>query len=246
MKLGLRAVPLLLALFPIPAFGDTIFDLIDPGPGHTDSGWTVTLRGNTGLVVDRVVGNTVFIEIGKSFEALSPNVITFHARPNAVKYVAIYNESVDNYTGQAWPNYQWVITPVPGATAPLGAAFNIGVSDFYSIDPFTVLDVSAPPSGWVVPAGWTPPVGVTPPPGWHPTLADYAAALRASGGSVGPDETFTPVGAPAVYVETVNDTSHPSRSFNLVQFPLPEPGTMILLGLGGLGLFVKRRRAPRA
>ena len=118
--------------------------LIDPGDAD-NSGWTASLFGAaTGITTVEVDldESTVNITIEKDFGPYEVDdgeiefpiaKITFNQvldDDNTVSRIIIDSESIDNNTGAAWTQFEWLVVPT-GA-----AAFNTGESAGWNVSPF--------------------------------------------------------------------------------------------------------------
>jgi len=196
-----------------------------------DSGWSVELPDNlhSGLWIDRITSTYVRIEIAKTFPSgpqggqFPANEIHFYQRladADTVPTIQITDEIVTNDTGRDWTDYHWEVVG-PDAAFDRTATEDSG----FSTAPFTRFLWGAPPAGW---------------------SSDHSGSLDVDGGGVVHDgETFFPgLLAGKLYIDT-DLTEEEEVHFVLRQYPTPEPGTAVLLGVAGVGLLVRRRR-PRA
>jgi hypothetical protein len=207
-----------------PAQGSMIYDL---KLGNQDSGWSVTLADNinSGVRVDSITADYVIIEIGKTFWSgpengqFPPNIIQFTQRLGSaltVPAIWITSEAITNLTGMDWTDYHWEIVGDAGA-------FNKTLTDGsgFSIGPF-------------VNRTWGPALSGRP---------NNAMTLDVDGGTIADGETYFPGSTRGRLYIDVSLGSSPV-SFDLKQYPTPEPCTMGLLLLGSIGMLARRRRKP--
>lgn len=216
-------ISLLLMLAPV-ASADVIVDLIHPTDG--DSGWSVVLADNvnSGVVVDRVTASYVRIEIAKTFTqppqggAFASNIIGFRQRladDLTAPTIQITDEVIHNQTGADWTDYHWEIV---GSAAAFDKAATDASS--FSISPFTLATWGAAQTGWD---------------------SGHPATLDVDGGVVPHGGTFTPgLASGKLYIDV--DLTVGNSDFDLKQTPTPEPGAMLLIGLGGAVTILRRRR----
>ena len=203
------------------ASADTIIPLTLDGQ---DSGWDAIVCGNTDIVVDAVGGDYVLIEIAKVFDTpptgglFTPNTILFRQRlddASTVASIRIADEIIYNGTGAEWTDYHWQVVGC-------AAAFDRIDTDNsnFSTDPFTNQTWGPAQIGWD---------------------ADHPATLDVDGGVVDDAGLFMPgMASGTLFIDV--DLSECNSNFSLMQTPTPEPGTMMLLGLGGMLALLRRRR----
>lgn len=218
-----------------PAPGDMVVPLV---LGTSDSGWDAVITDdvNTGIVVDIVADDFVVIEIVKIFAdaplpggQFTPNVITFRQRLDdelTFDDIRIADESIFNATGAEWTDYHWRLVGQ-------AAAFDRQATDAggFSVSPFTGKTWGPSQTGWDLNT-----------PGAHP------ATLDVFGGAVADQGTFSPGrDSGPLFIDVNLSEDGPARTeFVLVQTPTPEPGTAVVVALGGLvALFRRRRRLLR-
>ncbi len=219
----LVSIALVCLILPITASADVIVQL---KIGGNDSGWDAILADDihTGIFVDSVTSSTVTIEIVKDFYLPPENgvfpshVIRFRQRLDdaaTVPTIRISDEFIANNTGEEWLDYHWQILEEV-------AAFDAAATDAsgFNIDPFTN-------KVWVPAAGWD---------------AAHASGLNVDEGVVPVGGLYMP-GSVSGWLEIDVDLSAPAEvEFTLEQIPTPEPGTMAMLAVGGVGALVRRRR----
>jgi len=205
------------------SFGDVVVPLT---LGAKDSGWDAIVADNicNAVAVDMIGSNYVLIQITKIFTdppsagQYTPNLIRFHQRlgdRNTVGSIRIADESIFNYTGSDWTDYHWEID---GSAA----AFNIAATDNsgFSVSPFTNETWGPPPTGWD---------------------ANHASALNVCDGVVSNLSWFYP-GSRSGTLHIDVDLGRQNSDFTLQQMPTPEPCSMVVLGCGGMLMFLRRTR----
>jgi len=224
MKLARRALLAFVLLVPASlASADVEFPLMDIF--GNDSGWSVFLPDdvNYGIVVDRITSDYARVEIAKNLTEgptsgqFPAATIRFHQRladADTVGTIQIDDEVVYNCTGVDWTDYHWAIL---GAAA----AFDRAATDASGFDVSPFANKS-----------WGPPDCTCDP--------DHVRALDVDGGVVPAGTAFTPgLNGGKLYIDV--DLAPGNSDFKLVQYPTPEPGVLVLAGLGFAGLLPRRR-----
>jgi len=209
---------------PSLANASMIVQLVDPF--GNDSGWDAILTDNiyTGIVIDEVTNTGVEIEITKTlYEApregrFPSNVITFQQRlpdANAVATICIKDEIIINLTGYDWTDYHWQINGTD-------AAFNrtATVNSGFDTTPFVDQIWGVAQTGWDAE---------------HPAMFEVETGLVPNGGLFYPG-----VAGGNLYIDV--DLSGRQASFQLEQYPTPEPGALATIILGGAAMLARRSR----
>ena len=192
-------------------------------PSGVDTGWSATFDDTrTDVIVDSVTSTSMRIEIFKNIDSPPFNMILFTPRlPSALALIRISDESISNNTGLDWSSYQWQING--GGT--IGFDSVTTVSNGFSIDPFTQMQ-------------WLDPIG-----------AQYYQGLLVSGGGVADGDSYTPgLYGGSLDINTAVGLGSSPSSFSLLQAPVPEPNTILLLttAVAAIGRYVSlRRKAAR-
>ena len=222
--LFLTTLTVLMSISLAPA--SVTVDLVDSS--GNDSGWSMILADDVhnGVVIDGVNAAAVFvtIEIAKDYYlpmangVFPPNVIGFRQRLDdslTVGTIRITDEVITNHTGREWTDYHWEILDSTAAfdrTATEASGFSTG--------PFTTDTWGPAPSGWT---------------------AQHSASLSVAGGVVPNGGVYLP-GMASGWLEIDVDLAQDDSDFDLTQYPTPEPGTLVLLALGGAAVLGRRMR----
>lgn len=197
----------------VPLGGGWQADVVDPA--------------NVSIVVDLVAPDFMTIQISKDFVeppgvggVFPAQLIDFQQiddDANTVPRIVIVDESITNLTGVDWTDYHWAVLDGTDAW------FDVPLSQDFAVDPFAYKEFSDPWDVFVDP--------------------DKATDLLADEGVVPNNSSFFPGGGPGdgELVIDVDLSEVDPVSFTFKQFPTPEPGTLLLLALGGL-LVTRYRR----
>lgn len=186
-------------------------------------GWQANwANGTVGITVDQVTDEFVSIEISKDFieppvnGEFPPLLIDFvqiDTDANTVPRIIINDETITNLTGEEWTDFHWTL--IDGTSV----WFNVPMSAAFDTGPFATKVFSDPLNLFGDP--------------------DKATDLDAFDGVIPAFGSYFPGLAGGELVIDVDLTPVDPVSFTLVEFPTPEPTSLVLLGLGALAL---RRR----
>ncbi|MCG8409594.1 MAG: PEP-CTERM sorting domain-containing protein [Phycisphaerales bacterium] len=184
-------------------------------------GWEVTYEdgNNTDFQVDLDGNGFIVIQIFKDFLSFDPIDITFTQTGSDAAtdaQIVINDESATNQTGIDWTDYHWAI---------LGddAEFDVNLTEN-----------GGPQNGFQ-------PWGVLP----FTNLMVMETEVWADGGVVFNNSSFqpgTPIAGGGDMVINADLSGGDPAEFTFRQFPTPEPGTLVLLASGAIGLMHYRRR----
>lgn len=221
MKLGMIISLAGCLLAAVPTAGGATIPLKDVF--GIDSGWDADIPDDihTGIVVDKVTSSYVRIEIFKDLDQparegdFPPHLIQFHPRTgSAVSTIRITDETIINDTGMPWTDYHWSIVG-------LGASFNTTLTDAsgFSVSPFQTKT-------------------------WGPLVSTgHSRQLGVSNGVIAPGSVYRPgLAKGELVIDILPSLDLPSRTFTLMQYPTPEPATLVTVVLGGLIALARRRR----
>jgi hypothetical protein len=196
--------------------------------GGDDSGWAVLAPDDgtvAGIVVDLVTPTAVYIEIDKDF--LFPmdvngnfpaiNLIFQQTADdaNTVPNIVITDESVSNQTGQDWTDFHWAL--VDGGSV----WFDKAASTPFNVSPFTN-------STYIDLFGFND--------------GNSYNNLNVDGGVVPAGTSFFPgLGGSDGELVITFDLASSNDSFNLKEFPTPEPAVLAMLAFGGVAVLRRRR-----
>jgi hypothetical protein len=189
----------------------------------TDSGWDALIPDDihTGIVVDKITSSYVRIEIFKDLlpgtDQRTPHQILFQPRVGAAPAVSTIRITDETIINDTGWTWLDYHWSITGA-----ASFNKTLTDAsgFSLAPFQTKT-------------------------WSTAIdTDHYLDLGASNGAVAPGGIFRPGLAGGELVIDISTNAN-SRSFTLMQYPTPEPATMVTLVLGGLGVLARRRRTAR-
>lgn len=191
-------------------------------------GWQADVQNpaHVSLTVDTVGADFIVVEVAKDFTeppgvggVFPPLLIDFQQiapDENTVPRIIIADETITNQTGVPWTDFHWAVLNDGDAW------FDVSDSMSFSVSPFTNKTFSDPGNVFGDP--------------------DRATDLAVDGGIVLPGQSFFPGGGPGngdLVIATDLSGGDP-LSFTLKEFPTPEPGSVLLLGL--LGVWGLRRR----
>jgi len=207
-----------------------------------NSGWSVSIPDlvTLGVSVDKVYktgaqsGWYVSIQVSKVFNAapdedgvFPPIWLTFKqtsADAQTAPHIRIVDESITNDTGVAWTDFHWVLFKMGYAS------FNETASNVYA---------GGPP----IPSGVFEVYPFTNYQ-WDSTTNPTVHELSVWGGTVSDGSTWYPGMLSSGHLQIDVDLANAPANFvfKLKEIPTPEPATVCLIAMGGIGVLLRRRR----
>lgn len=192
--------------------------------GGWEATWDDSLNGLVDIASHSVVGDALFIQKSAEFtqgpvSGVFPSIPIVFRQVSfpAATHIVIDDEIITNSTGEPWTGFLMQLLNEgdavfdPVATAESNDDLPIG----FTIAPFTEAAFSSDNTALTIGGGLLAAGGV-----WFP----------GDGGGDG-----------QLWIDVTPHAAEPFTVFTLKETPLPEPGTLLLLTLGGLALTRRRR-----